>query len=482
MTQALGIAASSVNADMTAIDTLAQNIANAQTPGYIAETANLSSVPGGAGDRVGSGVQVLSITQATNALLSANNWQAQGALSNLSALQESLSAIENVFPLPTQAAGSTSATSGSGISGLLSSFWSAWDAIAQNPSSLAPRTEAVDGAQGLVTALHQAATQLTQITQHTVTQLTDQLTQVNSLLAQAARLNHSIVAQGSGAASASLSDQLRAVIDTLSKFAGADVQMQSDGTATISIGGMAVVQGSTAVTLTVVAQQSTATGSSGYGIELKSTSGTGVVVPVSSGSIAGLLSTVNTYLPAVRKELNGVAQALATKVNSTLKTAFLPTGAPAAGTVSTPTPQHWQMFTNGAGSTTGITAANITVNKTMEQTPSLIAVSRSSTPSAAKNTGAVAQKMAELGTTPKGPDATYQTLVENIGAATQSVNDQLQAQTAVATQATQALQAVSGVNVTEELTSLLTFQQNYEASAKVLTTVDATVQALLQAV
>jgi len=116
------------------------------------------------------------------------------------------------------------------------------------------------------------------------------------------------------------------------------------------------------------------------------------------------------------------------------------------------------------------------------QTPGLIAVSGSTTPKAASNNGAVAQAMAELGTTKTGPDAKYQTLVENIGASTQSVNDQLQAQTAVATQAKEALQSVSGVNVTEELASLLSFQQNYEASAKVLTTVDATVQALLQAV
>ena len=90
--------------------------------------------------------------------------------------------------------------------------------------------------------------------------------------------------------------------------------------------------------------------------------------------------------------------------------------------------------------------------------------------------------MAELGAVTTGPDAAYQTLVQNIGADTQNVNSQLDAQTSVANQAEQAQQAVSGVNMTQELTNLVTFQQNYEASAKLMTVVDATVQSLLTAV
>ncbi|MGH8979972.1 MAG: flagellar hook-associated protein FlgK [Acidimicrobiales bacterium] len=475
MTQALGIGASAIGADMTAIDALAENIANAQTPGYVSESANLSPLPGGAGDGVGAGVEVTSITQATNALLSANNWQAQGALSNLSALQETLTAMENVFPLPTQSASSTSATASSSISGLLSNFWSAWDAVGQSPSSNAPRAEVVDDAKGLVTALHEAATELSQITQNAVAELTDQVTQVNSLLTQVATLNKSITTVGSGAAADSLGDQLRAVLDTLSQLAGVDVHMQSNGTARVSIGGTSVVQGTTASTLELVD-----TGSGSYSVKIAGTSG-GATVSVSSGSMAGLLSAVNTYLPSVRNNLNTVAKALATKVNTTLQAAYRSTGAPATATTTVAaTTKYWQMFSEATGAGT-VSASGIEVNTTMIADPSLIAVSATSGGAAANN-GVIAQRIAELGTTKNGPDAKYQTLIENIGASTLSVNDQLQAQTSVATQASQALQSVSGVNVTDELTALLSFQQNYEASAKVLDTVDSTVQALLQAV
>lgn len=477
MTQALGIGASSVNADMTAIDALAQNIANAQTPGYLSETANLSALPGGSMLGAGSGVEVTSIVQATSALLSANNWQAQGALSNLGALQQTLSAVENVFPLATQPSGTTTAASASSsIAGQLSSFWSAWDAVASNPSSQAPRVEVLTNAQGLVTSLHQAADQLAQITRNAVTELTGQVQQTNTLLAQVATLNQSILKTSSGGSStAPLEDQLQGVLGTLSQLAGVDVRMQANGTATVSIGGMAVVQAGTAGTLVLRSASTPATGSTAppLAVELTMSSGTGLAVPVSSGSVAGLLASVNTSIPKAQAMLNHVASTLATTVNNELKTGYTATGAPA-----TSTPDHWQMFVGTP------TAAGIAVSTAMLATPSSIAVSatNATTGRAAANNGGVAQAMAELGTTPAGPDASYQTLVQSMGAMTQSVNNQVEAQTAVATQAAQALQAVTGVNVTSALTSLLSFQQNYEASAKVLTTVDSAVQALLQAV
>jgi flagellar hook-associated protein 1 len=476
VTQALNIGASAVNADMTAIDALAQNIANAQTPGYLSESANLASLPGGSVFGVGSGVEVTSIIQATNALLSANNWQAQGALSNLSALQETLSAVENVFPIAAPPAGATTpASTSASIAGQLATFWSAWDAVAENPSAQAPRVEVLDDAQGLVTSLHEASSQLAQITRNAVAELTGQVQQVNALLTQVANLNKSIIKTAStGSSTAPLEDQLQAALDTLSQLAGVDARMQPNGTATVSIGGVTVVQEGTAGTLKVASPVTTTSGSATppLAVELE-VGNTALSVPVNSGSVAGLLSAVNTSIPKAQSMLNSVAVALATTVNNELKTAFTATGAPAAST-----PDHWEMFTGTP------TASGIEVNAAMLTTPSLIAVSATdaTTGRAAANNGGIAQAMAELGTTPAGPDSKYQTLVQSIGALTQSVNNQMEAQTAVAAQAKQALQAVTGVDVTTDLTSLLTFQQNYQASAQVLSTVDSAVQALLQAV
>jgi flagellar hook-associated protein 1 FlgK len=434
VTAALGIAVSSLQAETTAIDVTAENVANAQTPGYVAQSASFAALPGGGPLGIGDGVAVTSIAQATDALLSTNSWQAQGALSNLGSLQQALSAIENVFPIASaqgSSGASATTTSSASIAGQLATFWSAWDAVAQDPSSAAPRVQIVDDAQGLVAGLSEASTQLAQITEGSQRDLADQVAQVDTLLGQAASLNASIVrTKGGGGNPNQLEDQLRAV------------------------------QGASAGTLAVEAH--------GGSAAIVATPGS-VAVPVSSGSIAGLLSTLNRYLPQYESQLNAVADSLRTTVNTQLLSGYTATGAAASSSPST----HELFIGSGA--------PGLAVNPAVAADPYLIAAS--ATPgAAAANNGANAQAMADLGTAPGAPDALYQSLVQSIGADTQSIQSQLEAQTSVATQAQAALQAVSGVDVTAQLTDLLGFQQSYEASAKLLSVADATIQSLLQAV
>ena len=456
MTQGLSIAASSIAAETTAIDTIAQNIANAQTPGYVAETPVLSTVPGPGGTGSGDGVEVSTISQATNVILSTNTWQAQGALSSLSALQQTLRSAETLFPIsaPSQ---TTSVTAGSSISEELSAFWNSWDSIAQSPSASAPRIQTIDNAQSLVVSLHQAASQLAQITSNVNAQLSDQIAQVNTLLGKAASLNQAITQSVNPGNANELEDQLRQVIGTLAQLSGVSTRLQADGTATISIGGVTVVQEATAASL-VLAKQGTPPSTA----IVLATSPT-VTVPATAGSVAGLLSAINRYLPAYRSELDAVATTLKNVVNAQLAKGYTATGASGA--------TH-PLFVGTGASGLSVAVAD----------PSLLAASGTPTPSAAVNNGANAQAMAELATTPKGPDATYRTLVQNIGTDTQSANNQLAAATAVATQAQTALQAVSGVNITEQMTQLLTDQQNFEASAKLVSIVSSTVQSLEQAI
>jgi flagellar hook-associated protein 1 FlgK len=369
-----------------------------------------------------------------------------------------LTAIENVFPLASEpSTGASSTTTNASLSGQLANFWSAWDAIAEAPSSLAPRTEIVNMAQGLVTGLSEASTQLTQVQTNSTEQLGNQVEQVNSLLSQVAELNQSIVTtKGSGASANQLVDQLDAAVSTLSELAGVDVRMLGNGTAAVSIGGVAVVRGDNAATLSL---------STTGGVTSVVASPGDVTAPISSGSMAGLLSSLTRYLPEYRQQLDTVADDLASTVNSQLAAGYT-----ASGTSGTTDP----LFV-GSG------AAGLAVNPAVVANPMLLAASGTAG-AAAANDGGNAQAIAELGTVTTGPDAAYQTLVQSIGADTQNVNSQLEAQTSVANQAEQAQQAVSGVNMTQELTNLVTFQQNYEASAKLMTVVDATVQSLLTAV
>lgn len=482
MNEALSIAATAINAATTEIATTSENIANAQTPGYAVERAQLSPLPGGSRLGVGEGVQVTSIAQVASALLSANNLQAQGALQALTASQQVLTGIQNVFPLGQSSAAAASSSQGSSntsIAGQLASFWSSWDAIAQDPSGAAPRTQVLDQAKGLTVSLNEAAAQLSQLATNTVGQVQGQVSQVNGLLTQAAKLNEQIAAtSGGGASPNQLVDQLNQVTGQLGQLAGVNVHQQANGTAVVSIGGIALVQGNHATTL----QLSASTDAAGTTTASIATDG-GTPVSVSSGSIAGLMSGLGPHgsISTYQASLNDVAAHLASIVNTQLEAGYTATGAP--GTA---------LFTAAGGG--AITAATIGVAPTLAADPSLIAAATN--PAAAANDGSNAQAMAEFATQPSAtvtgpggttttvqmPDVTYQNLVENIGSATQAVNNQVSGQTSVANQAQQALQSATGVNQNAELTNLVQFQAAYQASAKLVGVISTTIQSLLQAV
>jgi flagellar hook-associated protein 1 FlgK len=132
-----------------------------------------------------------------------------------------------------------------------------------------------------------------------------------------------------------------------------------------------------------------------------------------------------------------------------------------------------------------MSAATISVNAAIVADPTLIAAAgpnATNTGPIGTNDGSNAQAMAELGSSATGPDLDYQNLVESIGSDTQNANSQLASQTSVATQAQQALQSVTGVDTDQQLTSLMQFQDAYQASAQVVNIINSTMQSLMQAV
>jgi len=87
----------------------------------------------------------------------------------------------------------------------------------------------------------------------------------------------------------------------------------------------------------------------------------------------------------------------------------------------------------------------------------------------------------QLYNSPTGPDQQYQSLIQGLGTQVAAVNSQVTAQTSVANAAQDNLQAIEGVNTNDEMVQMLTFQQAYQASAKLVSTVDTMMQALLEA-
>ncbi len=459
----LGIAGSGLQAARAAMDAVAQNLANVDTPGYAAEQAQITAAPSGDQLGIGSGAYVNGVAQASDAVLSADTLAATASSAGTSALQQTLSTVQAVFPEPGT----------NGLSSQLSTFWSSWDAIATNPSQVAPRTEVVNQAQDLVSTLNQASAQLTQTSANTNTQMASTVSQVNALLGQVASLNQSIVSSiASGAQPNSMIDQRNNLVNQLGQDVGITARAQANGALDLYIGGFTMVQGNTADSLAV------STGGTPLTTSLVSNAA-GAAVPVTGGTLAGLLTAVNVNIPAYRSQLDAVAVDLAGTVNTQLGSGYDAVGNTdvAAGTGVGPH-NSAPLFTIGPG--TAGAAATIAVNAAVVADPQLLAAASSATNGA--NDGSNAQAMAELGTSATGPDQAYRTFITNLGSDVQTVTSQSQAQQSLSQSLGASLQSVIGVNTDQQTVDMLQYQQAYQASAKVVSTVDTMVQSLLAAV
>jgi len=444
---ALNIAASGLDAQQAAMDTISENLTNANTPGYVSESVQLATNPGGDLLGVGDGVRTVAVTQNSDQLLATNAQQSQGLLSQSTALQQILQGAQAVFPEP----------SSSGIAADLSSFWQSWDAIAQNPSNLPPRTQVVDLAQNLVSDFQQAATQLGNLQSNAQSQVSTSVSQANTMLSQVAALNVQIAAsQGAGTPPNSLLDQQNQILGQLASSIGAVGVLQPNGTTDVELNGITLVQGSWSDTIKVTG---------GAGDMALVARASGATIPASSGSVAGELAAINQYLPAYQAQLDATANDLAQTVNTQLAAGYTATGASGSA---------YPLFT-------GTGAAGLSVNPTIVSNPQLIAASDTGTLPDATNDGANAQAMAELYNVASGPDNQYQSLIEGLGSQVQAVNNQVQSQTSVANTAQANLQAIEGVNTNDQMVQMLTYQQAYQASAKLISTVDTMMQALIQA-
>lgn len=458
------IAATGLNAQQAGMDAVSQNLANASTPGYVAETAVLTPNPSATMLGAGSGVRVAGIAQVPAQLAQVANQQAQASLAQATARQQVLTQVQNAFPEP---------NNGQGISNQLANFWSSWDAINQNPSSPAPYTQVVDQASGLATSLNQAAAAITQTATDAQSQLSATVTTDNALLSQVASLNSQISAvAASGASPNSLIDQQNQLVSQLATDLGVTATAQPGGGVDLAVGGFTLVQGNVATQLAVQTKPASSGATSPTYAVLDTTNN----LPLTglSGTAGGLVTTLNSDLPQYQAQLNQVASALATSVNHALTN-----GTTTAGTTGQPL---FVVSGQTTAPTSGqVTAANIAVNATVVTSPTTT-LAVSSTGGGAGN-GANAQAIAEAGSaTTFPPNADYTNFIQSLGTQVQSANGQVTAETSVANAASQNLQEIAGVNTNQQMVDLLNYQHAFQASAQVVATVNSAIQSLLQAV
>ncbi|MBX6354211.1 MAG: flagellar hook-associated protein FlgK [Thermoflavifilum sp.] len=485
-----------LQAAQAAIETTSHNVANANTPGYSRQRVNLTTatalpVPGlptGWPGQVGTGVLVGSITRLRDGFLDQAYWQQNQYLGNWTAQQSAISRVQAIVNEP----------SDTGLGTVLQNFWVAWDKLSSDPTDLSARTLVVQSAETLTSTLNETASQLNDLQSDLSASLSANVTQVNTLLNNIAQLNGEIQKINAlGDTANDLMDQRDELVDQLSGLVAVTVTPQSDGTYDIAIGGVTVVHGAGAAqdaSGQAVLPLQVTSGSTPPQVALAD--GTTLDTSKLGGQLQGTLTAMQT-VAQYQADLDAFAQGLASG-QMTLKSPSDWTDAQgnahAAGADVTVQGLNGllQMGYDGQGNpgvalfvagdgSGSINASNMAVNPDVLNDVTKLAAGLSTN----AGDGELASLVSSMrdatvqfsnSLTPQMPltsgtyDEFLQALVGGLGVLGQQVNQQVTNQQALVQQADQARQSVSGVSIDEEMSNLIRYQQAYNASAKVIAT------------
>ncbi|AGW42125.1 flagellar hook protein [Leifsonia xyli subsp. cynodontis DSM 46306] len=457
---ALRAAYSGLQAAQAGMDIVGQNIDNANTVGYVRQSVSQQSVgqPGRVGSdangpRSGQGVVVAAIVQSGSSLLDAQVRSTAADAAYSSVRSGALDQVQTILGEP----------SGDAISGRLQTFWNAWQSVANRPGSSAPVGALLGQAATLASTIGTAYKALQSQWSQTSGQLATTVSQLNADIARIADLNGQIrTAIAAGGNANELIDQRNVAAQGFAKLVGGRVDIAGDNTVSVSIGGIAVVQGTSFEQVRISGgTQLEAAGESPVRLVLASDpSGPGLTP--STGEIAGLVSLLGAAgtggaIAETAAHLNQLATGLATRVNAISRTGVSSTGATGL-----------DFFAIGASP-----ALSLSV---IPADPSGVATGAVG---AGNLDGAVADKISQIGNTAASPDATWSASVVQLGTRANLEASQASLDSAALTSATTAQQSLESVDLDEENLNLLSYQHAYQGASRVMSALDEVLDQLI---
>ena len=451
----INTALTSLYAQRRGLDLAGQNIANANTEGYSRQRATMQSETGATvsafwarADGLGAGVGVSGVQRLRDDSLEARGRAEHGQSASFTDQTAAYSAIEDVFNEP----------SGTALQAQLHDMWAAWSDVANNPDSVAARSSLLEKSRTVVSVLHANDDALAGRWSTTRSQLEGYADEVNTTASTIAELNGNIVrAISSGSSANELLDRRDLQVMHLAELAGVTTSKRPNGAVDVFIGGSALVTEFNTNEIEVTGATRLAD-QAGNPVTV-GWKGMGFTAPP-GGTMGSMVNTMTTIIPGLSSDLDDVAAALSSTVNSAHLTGFGLDGV-----------SNRPFFS-------GTTAATIEVAITNS---AQVAASATAGPGAALGVpgpvqtfdGSVADQLSDGGTSNSGPDKTYQDMIAQLGVSAQTSARRADIQSNLAEQVDAAREGESGVNIDEEMTNLLTFQRGYEAASRLLTTVDS---------
>jgi flagellar hook-associated protein 1 len=304
---ALNVASSALSTEQALINVTGNNIANVGNANYtreVGQTTPALDVETQPGQFIGTGVDLTGVQRQVDDAL---NSRLNGATSDSSAASTTSNWVGQIQS-------TLAALSGNDLSSNMSSFFTSWSNLSNDPTDSGQRQVVIQSGEDLASYVQGLNTQLNTLQTNVNQELPQQTATANNLATQIASLNVQIVQSqgGTGGTNNSLQDQRQADINQLSQLANITTAVQPSGSINVYIGSEPLVEGQTNHGLSVANIATNA--SSGTTTPTVVFTDTGGTVPVTSGVI-GALQNVRSQITDTTDQINTIAKNLISAVN-----------------------------------------------------------------------------------------------------------------------------------------------------------------------
>jgi flagellar hook-associated protein 1 FlgK len=431
------ISKSGLFAAQKSMSTASHNIANANTPGYTRQRSELSTeVLRKNGFTVGRGVSVDQVQRLRNDLTDKQIMLKEHELGDLNERQRVYQQIESVMVT----------SSGDDLDVATSDFFNSFSELSNNPQDKNLRNVVVTKAEKMTDKFSNTAADLADIKDRVFDSAQTKVDKVNTLLQGLADVNEDIArAEATGKPDLNSKDQQTRLLKDLSGLVTVDKSFNNDGTVEARIGGIVVLNDQNVSKI----RAESGPDSNAFRLRLDN----GKLLDPGKGALAADIHMFEEGIPDIQQKVDKIAASVVNQVN-----AIHSNGYGLNDSVS-------RNFFNASNTT----AESISVDSAIKNNPQHIAAS--SVPGEAGNNDNALlisdlQNLsildgktlnANIVETMTDPGLKLNELEQNIGSKESArqllVNQQ---------------QSESGVNVDEELSNLIKYQNAYQASAKVL--------------
>jgi len=461
----LSTARMAIYAHQTAMQVTSHNIANAETPGYSRQRAELTQgfpqvMPYGV---VGSGVRITDVAQIRDPLLDASFRRESSNAAGFGLRRDLLGQLEGIFAEPGER----------GFATTLDAFWNAWSDLANNPTSSTAREVVKQRGEQVALTLNGFAARLDELTADTSARLGSSVRELNALSSTVAELNAQIVsAEVGGRTAGDLRDQRNVAIDRIAQLAPVQVIPRANGSVSIALNGQNIVDGDAAKSLTTL--------NGPPNVRLAFAGSTEPLQDV-GGQLGGMLQVLNSDVPAATARLDELAAGIVAEVNARHQSGWSPGVEPVVPPATAPpggTGSGVSFFDPGATTARGMMLSDA-VRASRDNIASGRVYGGAGDNSLALELSQLRDVAVPLGASSLALGTHFRETVTGIGRDVQAAESSATVYETLAAQTEIRRQAVSGVSTDEELIALMRHQQAYVAATRIVSAVDEMTQALL---